>query len=160
MSDFRTIPLTRGLEAVVDAADYEALSAFKWYAHDTGRGLYAARRERPSNVFVYMHRQITDAPAGLQVDHANGDRLDNRRANLRPCSSAQNSYNIAPKPGTASGFKGVTQHRAKWAARIWADGVLHRVGRFDTAEEAAKSYDSAAARLHGAFAYLNFPEAV
>lgn len=162
MSDFRTIPLSRGLEAIVDAADYEALSAFKWYALSTGDGFYAAKGSgsRPGGV-VLMHRLLCAAPSGRQVDHINGQRLDNRRANLRLCTQAQNRCNAGIRANNRSGFKGVSRHskNAVWVAHVQSGGVTHYLGSFGDKAEAARAYDAAARRLHGEFARLNFPEA-
>lgn len=162
MSDFRIIPLTRGLEAVVDAADYELLSAFKWYALSVGNGFYAAKGSgNRSGGLVLMHRLLCAAPQALQVDHINGDRLDNRRLNLRLCTQSQNRCNAGVRASNTSGFKGVSWLRKnkKWMAAIQAGGVAQYIGSFTDKAEAARAYDAAALRLHGAFARLNFPEA-
>lgn len=157
MSDFRTIPLTRGLEALVDAADYEALSAFKWYAHHTQAGFYAARKAK-GGATVLMHRQVLDAPKGMQVDHVNLCKLDNRRSNIRLCTQQQNRYNTPLRASNRSGFKGVCWNRAlgKWKAAICYGGRSHHIGLFTDKVDAARAYDKAAATHHGDFASLNF----
>jgi hypothetical protein len=91
------IPLSRGQEAVVDAADYPLVSAFKWHAQPTTtKQWYAVTRTtnaagRPST--LYMHRLITGAPKGKEVDHINRDTLDNRRVNLRVGTHRDNMRN-------------------------------------------------------------------
>jgi len=97
----KLIPLTQGKFAKVDDADYEWLSEHKWYAKKTTRGdseygsYYAARFCRINRVptTIYMHREITNCPAGKEVDHKNRDTLDNQRENLRCCTRAENMSN-------------------------------------------------------------------
>jgi len=94
-------------------------------------------------------------PAG-EIDHVNGDRSDDRIANLRPCSRRENAWNTRGR--SASGFKGV--YRAenctpKWHAKISVKGETLHLGSFDTKEEAAAAYDAAARRHHGEFARTN-----
>lgn len=163
MSDFRTIPLSRGLEAIVDAADHEAVSAFKWYAMSPGSGaFYAARSVAARHGWtISLHRQLMCAPAGLQVDHINGDTLDNRRANLRVCTIAENHWNSRRRADNSSGYIGVSFKPSlnKWMAMIKSGGAAHYLGVFPDKLDAARAYDAAALAQRGAFARLNFPEA-
>jgi len=109
-----------------------------------------------------MHRFIMDPPEGMVVDHRNGNRLDNRRSNLRVCTQKQNTHNSRPK-GKSSRFKGVCYDKARgqWMAPVRSpDGKDIHTGRFDDEVEAAKAHDRLARELHGEFAYLNFPDAV
>lgn len=157
----REIPLTRGYVAIVDDEDYERVAARKWRVV-VGRWHVRAHRTqkvRGQKFAVIMARFIMDAPPGTEVDHVNGDTLDNRRCNLRVCSSSQNKYNRAATVANTSGFKGVSFHksRGKWQAGIKRDKEKHWLGYFQSAEEAARAYDAAALRLHGEFAHLNFP---
>jgi len=107
----------------------------------------------------YLHRWVMRAPAGLDVDHINGDRQDNRKKNLRLCSRSQNMQKAKKRSGTKSRFRGLSwdRTRQKWMVTIQADAKLTYIGRFDDEEEAARAYDAAAKRLHGEFANLNFP---
>jgi hypothetical protein len=102
--DVRYIPLTKGLCAMVDAADYEELSKYKWHVVSVKKP-YAARKEGGKT--IYMHRQIMQPPEGMMVDHINGFSLNNRRANLRICTNQQNMQNIRKSPRAGSRFKGV-----------------------------------------------------
>ncbi len=83
------------------------------------------------------------------IDHINGDRSDNRIANLRLATPAQNSQNMNPKSRcNATGFKGVYPKRDKFAAGIWLLGKYHHVGTFDTAEAAFEARQKAKAEIH------------
>lgn len=158
----REIPLTKGLVALVDAADFDWLSSEKWHAAIGSRATskpYAATKRTSACVRILMHRLILGAQEGQIVDHINGDSLDNRRANLRFATAAQNSRNVGPFRNNAAGLKGVRLCKGRWMARIQSDGKPIYLGSFDTAEAAAKAYDRAACSLHGEFAGLNFPEA-
>lgn len=160
MSETRTIPLTQGQVALVDAADYELLSARGWYAAKSRSGFYAATGAsgRPGGL-VLMHRLLLRPAAGLQVDHINRNRLDNRRANLRLCTPGQNSRNVGVHSRNTSGFKGVSRHSDghAWIASINAEGVKRYLGSFAHLEDAARAYDAAALKHYGDFAFLNFP---
>ena len=103
-----------------------------------------------------MHKLLCPCEPGREVDHVDGNTLDNRRHNLRSVTRSQNSINKrAPKSNT-SGFKGVSQVRTgKWAAYIKKDYQKHHLGTFDTKEEAARAYNRAARQLFGEHALLN-----
>jgi hypothetical protein len=154
------IPLTRGLSTVVDAAD-AALGEVRWCVLGGGpRQRYAARKERAGAPTILMHRVIVGAARGQQVDHINGDTLDNRRANLRIATHAENQRNRARSRNSLSGYKGVSPpaNGKRWTATIHAGDRRVHLGSFDTAEDAARAYDKAAREMHGDFARLNFPE--
>lgn len=168
----REIPLTRGMVAVVDDQDYDELSKFRWFAK-CGRWTWYAERNTPRDEngrrsTVRMHRQILGVIGDIEVDHRNGDGLDNRRANLRTATAQENQRNRTHKPaGSSSRFHGVRWHAksGKWEARI-ADGertangcAKNRfLGHFASETEAALAYDAAARVSFGDFASLNFPD--
>ncbi len=141
--------------ALVDDDDWFLALEHDWFRDDNG---YAAMI-REGHI-ERMHRIIVDAQPGELVDHINGDRLDNRRANLRVCSNRENQRN-RPKPKTtakvASRFKGVSWDKCNrtWRAKIVVDGRQLHLGTFADETEAAAAYDQAA-RIHfGDFAWTN-----
>ena len=158
----REITLSNGLIALVDEADFASVRDLRWHA--TGRAPHVrakCRVERGGKTtWVSLSRFLMGAEEGVIVDHINGDTLDNRRANLRLCTHAENLRNRRRRAGAfKSPFKGVTRNRDRWVAQVGFLGKRHYAGTWPTAEEAAKAYDRLAAVLHGEFACLNFPEA-
>ena len=156
MSETRQIPLSRGLFATVDAADYDWLNQWKWSALKTKGGFYACRTvtENGKQRMILMHRFIMDAPKGKIVDHRNRDTLDYRRDNLRIGTQGQNCLNrCANKTGKkTSRFKGVYRDRQYWRARF-GDKIL---GAFHDEEQAARAYDAAALARDTEYALVNF----
>ena len=150
----RRIPLSDGQFALVDAADYEWLSRHTWTLNGYG---YAVRREKGKVIF--MHRQILQPPKGMFVDHIDGSRTNNRRANLRPCTRDENMRNQVKRVGASSQFKGVSLFKktGKWCAKIYFLGEHVWLGCFIDEMDAARAYDHKAVALFGAFARLNFP---
>ena len=150
----RWIPLTQGLFALVDEADWALVAPFLWHAARRRTRVYAGTNSGA----LLMHRLLLGCD---EVDHIDGDGLDNRRSNLRACTDSQNNFNQRVRTYSASGFKGVTLDRryGRWIAQIQANKRHYTLGTHATAEEAARVYDAAALRLHGDFARLNFPHA-
>ncbi|EIU7141728.1 HNH endonuclease [Pseudomonas aeruginosa] len=106
---------------------------------------------------VTMHRWIMFGDAkGSGVDHRDGDKLNNRRSNLREATQGENAKNTRLAKNNSSGFKGVSKTaEGRWRARITVGRKEIRLGNFDTREEAAAAYDRAALQLHGEFASPN-----
>lgn len=137
---------------LIDAQDQHLIGSYKWYIR---RGGYVVRFVAGQTIF--LHREVMRPAAGLMVDHINGDKLDNRRENLRVCTNAQNSMNQRRSIGNTSGFKGVRRHAAsgKWQAIIKKDGKARYLGLFEDPRVAAHTYNRAAIQLFGDFASLN-----
>ena len=77
----KEILLTQGKVALVDDEDFEKLNRYKWYAMQTKQNWYSVRNIRINNkqTLVCMHREIINAPINKQVDHINGNGLDNQK---------------------------------------------------------------------------------
>lgn len=156
----KLIPLTQGYETIVDDADYPALQVYSWCYKRCGTLQYAARGTKNNGLqkTILMHRAILNAPDGIEVDHINGNGLDNRRCNLRLVSSSQNHFNQRKQQRqTSSQYKGVYWHQRDkvWMARIQAFGSDHYIGSFRSEREAALAYNKAAIKFHGEYAKLN-----
>lgn len=147
----RKIKLTQGKYALVDNTDYEWLNQWKWHVIPKGRG-YVARRIKPGGKgIILMHRLIMglNFGDGKEVDHINGNSLNNKRNNLRICTRKQNAQNVSPRKYTKSKYKGVTWNKRykKWIAKIQCS--------FDSEAEAARAYNKMAKNIFGDFAKLN-----
>lgn len=148
------VPLTKGDVALIDEQDVDLVSQYNWYSQTGNNTKYAANKSKASSIL--LHRLILgDCDT---ADHINGDGLDNRRTNLRSCSTAENNKNTRKRTSCRSKYKGVVFDDSainKWKARIYNDGRQIVLGRFSTEEEAAFAYNEAATLHHGKFANLN-----
>jgi len=165
----KRIPLKNGRFAIVDDEDFERISQWKWqlWRHPrwpnnvrVTRGIYF--KDTPSRRgIVRMEHQVLNVAGrelSVQIDHKNGDPLDNRKANLRFCTASENSCNRRKMPGCKFPYKGVYQPKecVSFFARIFKEGKRIDLGRHETIIDAARAYDEAAKKYHGEFARLNF----
>lgn len=150
----KKLKLSQGKYAIVDDIFYDYLNQWKWYFS----GRYAVRtphKQRGGKV-IRMHRVITKAHEGVEVDHINGNKLDNRLTNLRLCTHKENGKNAKLSKRNTSGYKGVSRASPnRWVARIRVDGELIILGHYENIKEAARAYNEGALRYHGRFARLN-----
>lgn len=158
------LELTPRIVALIDPEDFDAVSAFKWrFVRIRGHN-YAVQMgpHAAGTPAVPLHRFIVSLmgldATGMDVDHINGDGLDNRRANLRVVTHAENLRNRGKQANNKSGYKGVHWHSRKerWVASIRAEGKNKWLGSFKSPQEAALAYDRAARLYHGEFAVTNF----
>ena len=164
----KRIKLTRGFTALIDNEDYEKVKEYNWHIKDLKNGKkYAITHVRDFSVKsnklkkLFMQNLIMPPPVGFLVDHKNLNPLDNRKSNLRICTTVENMRNKKKyKPLTASSkYKGVykTRGEKKWRVRIQTGQKRIFLGVFTNQKKAALAYDIAAIKHFGEFAFLNFP---
>lgn len=160
----KLIPLTKGMFAKVDDADFEELSKHKWQVRkrSRGEGFYAQRHfprdGKPQQSCIQMHQQILGTyKTGLHIDHENADGLDNQRHNIRIADKRQNAHNARKRPRGSSRYKGVDFHKmnSNWRARLFANGKQINIGSFSSEEDAAQAYNNMAFLHFGEFSKLN-----
>jgi len=164
MKEILLRPYYKGYKTLVDDDLYEQLSQGKWHY----RNGYAARPYRVGGAgstqrSVFLHRLINETPDGLFTDHINGDKLDNRRSNLRTVTLAQNNMNMGKKLSNQAPYLGVSWWKRdnNWKAAIRYDDKNHNLGYYDTPEHAALVYNYYARKYRGEYARLNeIPEKV
>lgn len=152
----KKITLTKNKIAYIDNEDYEIISKYKWYAHQSRKNNFYAATTIKGKIF-YMHRMIISAPKKTFVDHKNQNKLDNRRKNLRFCTNSENNRNKNISKKNTSGHKGVywSKHAKKWHVQISTDNKILFLGRFKNIEKASNIYNKKAKELSGDFAVLN-----
>ncbi len=137
--------------AIIDSEDVSIVSGMRWYK--TSHGYCASK----TKTIVYLHRMIVD---GCKIDHANLNKLDNRKENLRPCSQSQNLANSTARKTSKTGVKGVHRFKGgpKFAAQITKNRKVYCLGVFETVDQAAAAYSSKAKELYGEFARCTYPK--
>lgn len=155
----KKIKLTQNKYALVDNEDYGFLNKFSW-RYNSSEGY--ARTNFAVNIGkrkdVGMHRLVINPFTEYQIDHINGNKLDNRKQNLRVCTQKENIFNRKPLHNKSSKYKGVGFYKRtkQWQARITINGKLIHLGMFSTEKEAALVYNKAAKKFFGKHAWLNF----
>ncbi len=147
----------KGKFALVDEDYFELLNQWKWHVTSSGYVRRSKYLDKYKRKFYLMHNQVLTVPKGLETDHINRNKLDNRKANLRYCTKTQNIANRVAR--SKSGYKGVKKcSKNSWRAMIQRDNKMVYLGSYKSPEEAALAYDMAATTLHGEFAWLNLEQ--
>lgn len=145
-----------GLYALVDDEDYDRVNQHRWHVGNNGyiKTFVGGRKNAKC---ILMHRLIMNPSEDLEVDHRDGNKLDNRRSNLRVAERSQNARNLRRHKKFSSRFKGVSWNgKAQlWDAGIQCDLRTIHLGQFSSEIQAAVAYNMAATRLFGEFASLN-----
>lgn len=143
--------LSQGKQAIIDDEDFEFLNQRKWSFRSDG---YAVGRDKGK--LVRLHRFIMRTPNGMLTDHINGDRLDNRKSNLRICNDLQNCWNRHSKAKNFSGVQGVYWNKSlkKWRAKITVNRKHIHIGLYELKEDAIKARQKAEIKYFGEYSAL------
>jgi len=148
---------------LVSREDVDLVANQLWYKTKNGYMVRTVKAGGCKKKMIYLHKVIAERvygniPPAYQVDHIDGDKLDNRRQNLRLATVSENGFNRGANKNNTSGYKGVTWHKVaeKWSSKIEINFVTKNLGLFDDPIVAAQVYDVAAKMYHGKFARLNF----
>ena len=150
--------------AMIDKEDVNKIKNFSWWParqQHHQEYFYAMAQRKKTKVkerkTILMHHLIKEVPEGKEIDHINGNGLDNRQENLRDATASQNCMNIRPRENTTSKYKGVSwdKNKERWRARIQIEGKMIHLGRFREEENAAKAYNKKALELVSEHALIN-----
>lgn len=154
----KLIQLSKGKYAKIDDADYDYLNQWKWSLSNkyAVRGEYLGRINGTDRYkAIFMHKALLHTD--LQVDHINGDTLDNQRSNLRKATPTQNNQNRSKRQNTKSIYKGVHPYKNSWRTIVTVNKVPILIGHFPKERWAAMAYDLNASLAFGDFSKPNFP---
>lgn len=155
----REIEITQGRKVKVTKEDHRLVSQYNWsFSASTGYAVRKGRKGCNEPGTVHMHRFIMGAVPGIQIDHINGDKLDNRRSNLRNADVQKNAFNRKkPNVKCTSKYKGVLKRKnsKSWEARIKLNGKSIYLGSYSNEIDAAKAYNEGANKYFGEYARFN-----
>jgi hypothetical protein len=155
------ITLTQGKSTLIDTSDYEKVRPYRWCAMHNRTGNWYARTNLPTGEkrrTPLLHQMLLPSKPPLEVDHKDGNGLNNRRSNLRRVTRGKNVWNQGKRPNTSSRFVGVTwgEHVQKWLARIYTNGKARHLGCFASEEAAHQARLQAEKKFRpGFFAHRN-----
>ena len=166
----KTLTITKNKTVKVSDCDYDMLRLFEWNAsrvtskskNKLSKYGYVAcfsKRVNGKKKRFTMHDMIMNPPSGMEVDHKDGDTLNNQRDNLRLVTHRQNCLNRKARSDKKySKYKGVGFNKGHFRARIRVNDKDIFIGNFDNEFDAAKAYDQKAKEFFGEYAKLNFYE--
>lgn len=159
--------LTKNKITLIDKADFQLVKQWKWSYLAGGYAMRKSRygpRKLGKYYCIYLHRFLLNAPKGIDVDHINGNKLDNRRSNLRLASRSQNFANQPKqkKLNCTSQFKGIYWDKTLkfWRVRIHFRHKKFEIGLFKNEIAAAMAYDIWVKDIQGEFAIFNFSSVI
>lgn len=147
---------SNGVAFFFDCEDSELIQRHNWML--SKRGYITCKIKRKN---VCLHKLLIKCDSSFDIDHISGNKLDNRKSNLRVCTHQENLFNQRIRSTNKTGFAGVAWHDGakKYEAYVHCAGKKHYLGLFHNAEDAAIARDSKARELYGEFANPNFPDA-
>lgn len=154
LNDYIVIYIDQNKEVIIDKEDFEKINNYTWRFGAKGYAV-SSKMKNSKNHIILMHRLIMNAPNGMVVDHINHNTLDNRKSNLRICTTSQNVMNSKTHKGSRSRARGVDYHKRDklWRARIMVKGKRISIGWFKTEEEAIDARLKAEKIYFGEYSY-------
>lgn len=155
----RKIKLSQGKYAIVDDEDFKQLNKHKWHyaLYKKGKGYAKSNNHKGFPKLIRMHRIIMNAKKGQEVDHINGNTIDNRKSNLRIVTRSQNMMNTGLRNTNTSGYKGICfdKRYKRWCSYTWKNGKQIYLGSSKSKKQAAIIYNIGVEKYHGSYALLN-----
>jgi len=154
----KKIKLTQGQYCLLDDIDFEWFNQWKWYAKKQGIKWKVARNitnKIGKQDTVLLHRILMNCPSGKEVDHIDGNPLNNQRKNLRLCTKKENRQNKGMSKNNKSGYKGVTLRRNVYEVYIRKNNKHLYIGSSKDKQEASRMYNKVAKEVFGEFAKLD-----
>ena len=151
------ISTENGAEITVDDCDLALTAAHRWHISHNGYAVRRVREHQGPKRVIYLHREILGQVAFLDIDHADGDKLNNSRRNLRVATRTLNNANSKARVGCSSRYKGVAliKKTGRWWAYINKNRKRSSLGTYADEAAAACAYNAAAISIFGEFARLN-----
>ena len=150
------------VSVLVDDDDFNRLKEFNWFITVKGYITRNVKKDNGKWTRAYMHKDILKVPDGFEVEHADQNKANNQKSNLRAATRSQNMANVrrAQKDGAHSKYKGVSKLTGRglkkpWLSYIKVEYKMYYNGYYSTEEEAAHTYNQFAEQIYGEFAYLN-----
>lgn len=146
--DYGVCNMKDGYICIFDIEDYDKIKEYHWHKNSGGYAVSNIKKDGKW-ITVQMHRLIMNVSDDIEVDHIHGNKLDNRKSELRVITQANNKKNKSKYKNNTSGYKGVSwkKDNQKWVANIQCNGQFLYLGSFDTAYEAHICYEEMAKKL-------------